>query len=145
MRLPPYGRRAIPRGSRISDAAMTSDAQPTPNTDEIVIIGAGIGGLAAALSLHQHGFAVRVLESVPKLEPLGVGINVLPHAVRELDELGLQGAIERAGVRCEKLSYHTKCGRCLDQGPLRTGGPFSSTTLPSGSRRYIDGPVPSAP
>ncbi|MBN9631314.1 MAG: FAD-dependent monooxygenase [Actinobacteria bacterium] len=51
----------------------------------IAIIGAGIGGLVTALSLHKAGFGdIRVYERVRELRPLGVGINLLPHAVREL-------------------------------------------------------------
>ena len=50
----------------------------------VLIAGGGIGGLTLALSLHQIGVPARVFESVPALKPLGVGINVLPHAVREL-------------------------------------------------------------
>ena len=78
---------------------------------EIAIAGAGIGGLTAALSLADAGFAVRVFESVPELRPLGVGINLLPHAVRELDELGLAGELEAAGVACSELAYTTKRGQ----------------------------------
>ncbi len=84
---------------------------------DIAIVGAGIGGLATALSLHEHGFRVRVIESVPQVQPLGVGINVLPHAVRELCELGLQGELERAGVRCERLSYFSKHGQPIWSEP----------------------------
>jgi 2-polyprenyl-6-methoxyphenol hydroxylase-like FAD-dependent oxidoreductase len=79
-------------------------------SEEIIIAGAGIGGLAAALSLHDAGFAVQVFESVPEMKPLGVGINVLPHAVRELDELGLLAALEQAGVACRELAFFTKRG-----------------------------------
>jgi 2-polyprenyl-6-methoxyphenol hydroxylase-like FAD-dependent oxidoreductase len=78
--------------------------------DEILIAGAGIGGLAAALSLHAAGMPVRVFESVAEIRPLGVGINLLPHAVRELEELGLRPELERAGVQCRELSYYTKRG-----------------------------------
>lgn len=78
--------------------------------DEIFIVGAGIGGLAAALSLHGAGFAVRVFESVPEIKPLGVGINLLPHAVRELEELDLRTPIEQRGVACRELAYFTKRG-----------------------------------
>ena len=65
----------------------------------VLIAGGGIGGLTLALSLHQIGVPVRVFESVPELRPLGVGINVLPHAVRELIELGLHDPLDAAAVR----------------------------------------------
>jgi 2-polyprenyl-6-methoxyphenol hydroxylase-like FAD-dependent oxidoreductase len=81
-----------------------------PEAPDILIAGAGPGGLAAALSLHALGLPVRVFESVPELKPLGVGINLLPHAVRELDELGLREQLEAAGVPCRELAYHTKRG-----------------------------------
>lgn len=77
---------------------------------EILIAGAGPGGLTAALSLHEAGFKVRVFEAVPELRPLGVGLNLLPHAVRELDELGLRAPLENAGVACTELAYFTKRG-----------------------------------
>ena len=56
---------------------------------QVVIVGAGIGGLTLALSLHAAGIEAVVFEAVAELKPLGVGINLLPHAVRELSELGL--------------------------------------------------------
>ena len=56
---------------------------------EVLIVGGGIAGLATALSLHAEGIDVAVRESVPEIRPLGVGINLLPHAIRELDALGV--------------------------------------------------------
>ncbi len=77
----------------------------------ILIAGGGIGGLTLALSLHQIGIPCRVFESVAELKPLGVGINVLPHAVRELIELGLLEKLDAAGVRTKELSYFSKHGK----------------------------------
>ena len=90
---------------------------------EIAIVGAGIGGLTAALSLADAGFSARVFESVPELRPLGVGINLLPHAVRELEELGLRPALEAAGIACSELAYYTKRGQRIWAEPrgLRAG------------------------
>lgn len=58
-------------------------------TKQIVIAGGGIGGLSLALSLQQIGITPVVFESVSKLQPLGVGINLQPNAVRELMEMGI--------------------------------------------------------
>jgi 2-polyprenyl-6-methoxyphenol hydroxylase-like FAD-dependent oxidoreductase len=77
----------------------------------VLIAGGGIGGLTLALSLHQIGIDCRVFESVAELKPLGVGINVLPHAVRELIELGLMDKLDAAGVRTKELSYFSKHGK----------------------------------
>jgi 2-polyprenyl-6-methoxyphenol hydroxylase-like FAD-dependent oxidoreductase len=55
----------------------------------VIIAGGGIGGLAAALTLHQIGVSCTVYESVPEMNPLGVGINLQPNAVRELNDLGI--------------------------------------------------------
>ena len=54
---------------------------------------------ATALSLEQIGVRATVFDAVNELRPLGVGINLLPHAVRELDELGLLGELERTRSR----------------------------------------------
>jgi 2-polyprenyl-6-methoxyphenol hydroxylase-like FAD-dependent oxidoreductase len=75
-----------------------------------VIAGGGIGGLAAALSLHAAGIEARVFEASREIRPLGVGINLLPHAVRELTELGLGEALASAGVPTAELVYHDRFG-----------------------------------
>jgi 2-polyprenyl-6-methoxyphenol hydroxylase-like FAD-dependent oxidoreductase len=58
-----------------------------------------------------------VFESVPELKPLGVGINVLPHAVRELTELGLLDKLDAAGVRTKELAYFSKRGKPIWSEP----------------------------
>jgi 5-methylphenazine-1-carboxylate 1-monooxygenase len=83
----------------------------------VLIIGGGIGGLTAALSLHQIGVPVQLFETVPKLAPLGVGINTLPHAVRELTELGLQDALAQTAIPTSGLAYFSKRGQPIWSEP----------------------------
>lgn len=83
----------------------------------VLIAGGGIGGLTLALSLHQIGVPCRVFESVSELKPLGVGINVLPHAVRELIELGLLDKLDGIGVRTQELAFFSKYGKPIWSEP----------------------------
>jgi 2-polyprenyl-6-methoxyphenol hydroxylase-like FAD-dependent oxidoreductase len=83
----------------------------------VLIAGGGIGGLTLALSLHQIGVPAKVFESVSELKPLGVGINVLPHAVRELSELGLLDRLDAAGLRTKELAYFSKRGKPIWSEP----------------------------
>ena len=76
----------------------------------MLIVGAGIGGLSAALSLHAVGFDVQVIDSAATLRPLGVGINLLPHAVRELTELGLGDALAASGVQTAEMVHFDRHG-----------------------------------
>lgn len=76
----------------------------------VIIAGAGIAGLTLALSLRQLGIDCEVYEQVPELKPLGVGINVQPHAVRELFEMGLEADMDATGIRTRELCYFTKKG-----------------------------------
>jgi 5-methylphenazine-1-carboxylate 1-monooxygenase len=77
----------------------------------VLIAGGGIGGLTLALSLHQVGIPCRLFEAVEKLAPLGVGINVLPHAVRELTELGLLDTLLSLGIPTARLAYYSRRGQ----------------------------------
>ena len=85
--------------------------------DDVIIAGGGIGGLTAALSLHRAGFPVRVFESVDRIQALGVGINLLPHAVRELDSLGLADDLAANGLTPTTLAYFTKRGEPIWDEP----------------------------
>lgn len=105
----------------------------------ILIAGGGIGGLTLALSLHQVGVPCRVFESVPELKPLGVGINVLPHAVRELIELGLLEKLDAAGVRTKELSYFSKHGKPIWSEPrgLEAGYKWPQFSIHRGVLHHI--------
>jgi flavin-dependent dehydrogenase len=65
---------------------------------DVAVIGGGIGGLGLALQLDHAGIDCRVYESAPAYAPLGVGINLFPHAVRPLVDLGLEDALRSAAV-----------------------------------------------
>src|ERR1700720_767178 len=98
-------------------APMPSPARYRGRIMTVLIAGGGIGGLTLALSLHQIGIPVKVFESVSELKPLGVGINVLPHAVRELIELGLLDRLDASGVRTRELAYFSKHGKPIWSEP----------------------------
>ena len=80
---------------------------------DVLIVGGGIAGLATALSLHAEGIDVAVRESVPAIQPLGVGINLLPHAVRELDALGVFDELESVGIASTTLAYFSARGQLI--------------------------------
>src|ERR1700744_6611839 len=105
----------------------------------VLIAGGGIGGLTLALSLHQIGVPVRVFESVPQLRPLGVGINVLPHAVRELIELGLLDRLSESGVRTKELAYFSKHGKPIWSEPrgLEAGYKWPQFSVHRGTLQQI--------
>ncbi|WP_010204214.1 flavin-dependent oxidoreductase [Salinibacterium sp. PAMC 21357] len=85
---------------------------------KVIIAGAGIGGLATALSLHDAGITdLTIYEAVAELRPLGVGINLLPHAVRELTELGLGDKLAELGVPTSTLSYYNCFGHPIWSEP----------------------------
>jgi 2-polyprenyl-6-methoxyphenol hydroxylase-like FAD-dependent oxidoreductase len=77
----------------------------------ICIAGAGITGCTAALLLHEAGHDVTVYEAVPEVQQLGVGINLLPHAVTILDRIGLAGKLEARGVATSELVYYNRHGQ----------------------------------
>lgn len=76
----------------------------------ISIVGGGIAGLTCALSLHAAGFRPQVNEAARTIEPVGVGINLLPHAVRELAELGLAEELASIALPPRRLGYHDRSG-----------------------------------
>lgn len=94
-----------------------------------VVIGAGIGGLTAAIALHRRDWAVTVLERAPVLEPVGAGIAIAPNAQRALDVIGLGDAV-RAMTAVEG-----------DGGLRRPDGRWISRTDGSAVAERFGGPV----
>jgi len=87
----------------------------------VLIAGAGIAGLTAALSLHAVGIEARLVDSATTLKPLGVGINLLPHAVRELTELGLGPQLAAAGIATAEQAHFDRHGSLIWGEPRGRG------------------------
>ena len=83
----------------------------------VLIAGGGVGGLALALMLHQRGIGCTVLEAAPEVKPLGVGINTLPHAIRELAALDLLPALDAVAIRTRELRYLNRFGQEIWKEP----------------------------
>ena len=84
---------------------------------KIAIVGGGIGGLSLALSLHRQGLICDVYETVAAVREIGVGITLLPHAMRELAELGLQPQLEAAGIENLESVFFTRYGQFIYREP----------------------------
>jgi len=104
-----------------------------------VVIGAGIGGLATALSLHEIGVSVEVFDEVTEMRPLGVGINLLPHAVRELHALGLLEDLRSRSVAPSRLLYCTKRGQEIWSEPrgIAAGYPWPQLSIHRGILQQV--------
>ncbi len=77
----------------------------------VIVAGGGIGGLSLALSLHAAGIEAEIFEAAREMKPVGVGINLLPHATRELIELGLGERLAEAAIATEALIYANRFGQ----------------------------------
>jgi 2-polyprenyl-6-methoxyphenol hydroxylase-like FAD-dependent oxidoreductase len=84
----------------------------------VIIVGAGIGGLTLALTLHRAGIPCRVYESALEIKEVGVGINLLPHATTELAELGLEEALTKIAVTTREAVFFNRFGQLIYSEPL---------------------------
>jgi len=84
---------------------------------KIAVVGGGIGGLSLALALRQRGLACEVFETVPEVREAGVGITLLPHAMRELAALGLQAQLEAVGIENEESVFFNRFGQFIYKEP----------------------------
>src|SRR3982074_959526 len=78
---------------------------------KVIIVGGGIGGLPTALILHARGIDCEIYKQSDAIRELGVGINTLPHAIKELAELGLLDRLDAVGIRTYELFYTNRLGQ----------------------------------
>src|SRR5260221_303827 len=106
---------------------------------KILIAGAGIGGLPAAMCLSRAGFDVEVFEAVSELRPLGVGINIQAGAVRILSGLGLEPALAATGIETRELRYANRHGQTIWADPRgrHAGLPWPQFSIHRGELQMI--------
>ena len=92
-------------------------AESSEQKSRIAVVGGGIAGLGFALALHQRGLVCDVYESVPEVKELGVGITLLPHAMRELAALGLQPELEAVGIENLESVFFNRFGQFIYKEP----------------------------
>ncbi len=83
----------------------------------VLIAGGGIAGLSLGLTLHQIGVPFRIFEATETIQPMGVGINLQPNAVRELLDLDLGDQLEEIGVRTRQYGFYSKLGKTIWEEP----------------------------
>jgi 5-methylphenazine-1-carboxylate 1-monooxygenase len=106
---------------------------------DIAIVGGGITGLSLALNLHKHGMRCRVFERAPEIRELGVGITLLPHAMREFAAFGLEEELVRAGVPIRESCFFNRFGQLIyreDRG-RHAGYPFPEVSIHRGRLHMI--------
>ena len=82
-----------------------------------IIVGGGVGGLTTALMLRARGIDCEVYEQADGIRELGVGINTLPHAIKELKELGLLERLDAVAIRTYELLYMNRFGQEIWREP----------------------------
>jgi len=78
-----------------------------------IIIGGGVGGLTTALMCHARGIDCEIYEQSDTIRELGVGINTLPHAIKELKDLGLLERLDAVAIRTYELFYANRFGQTV--------------------------------
>ncbi|HYW91842.1 MAG TPA: FAD-dependent monooxygenase [Gammaproteobacteria bacterium] len=105
----------------------------------IAVAGGGIGGLCAALCLHEKGFDVEVFEAAGAMRPLGVGINIMPHASAVLHGMGLGETLDEIAIRTRAIEYRTRFGHLIQSDPrsVEAGFEYPQYSLHRGELQFL--------
>jgi 2-polyprenyl-6-methoxyphenol hydroxylase-like FAD-dependent oxidoreductase len=106
---------------------------------EIAIVGGGICGLSLAMNLHRRGISCRVYERAPEIKELGVGITLLPHAMREFAALGVADELLKAGIENAESCFFNRFGQLIYKEPRgkRAGYKFPEVGIHRGRLHLI--------
>ena len=106
---------------------------------DVAIVGGGIAGLGLALNLHKRGIPCRVFEAAPEVKELGVGITLLPHAMRELTTLGLEADIRKVALETKESCFFNRFGQLIYREPRgRYGGsPYPEMSIHRGRLHLV--------
>jgi 2-polyprenyl-6-methoxyphenol hydroxylase-like FAD-dependent oxidoreductase len=106
---------------------------------DVAIVGGGIAGLGLALNLHRHGIPCRVYEAAPEVKELGVGITLLPHAMRELITLGLEADIRTVALETQESCFFNRFGQLIYREPRGRygGGPYPEMSIHRGRLHLV--------
>src|SRR5664279_2384768 len=99
---------------------------PGGDMDDVIIVGAGIGGLTLGLALHGVGIPCRIFESAAEIKPVGVGINLLPHATKELAALGLEPDLASVAIATSDATFFNRFGQLIYQEPLGVAAGYAN-------------------
>lgn len=105
----------------------------------VAIVGGGIGGLAMALQCERRGIECLVFEATERIEPLGVGINLLPHSVKILAALGLQDELLATGIETAELAFFNRHGQAIWREPrgIAAGYDFPQVSIHRGELHLL--------
>ncbi|AJT69032.1 hypothetical protein T261_7434 [Streptomyces lydicus] len=114
-------------------------ARTTVHAADVLVAGAGIGGLTTALALHARGITATVLEAADEIRPLGVGINIQPAAIAALTALGLGGALAATGIptREHRRLDHTGTTLWTEPRGLAAGHPYPQYSIHRGELQLL--------
>ena len=96
---------------------------------KILIVGGGIAGFTLALLLHKKGFKPHVFEAAGEIRPLGLGINLLPHSTKVLDEIGVLPDMATQSIETKEASFYNRFGQHIYSEPLGLAAGYEQPQL----------------